>query len=161
MLACCVLSFCMVSTSCRVSFLLEAIEVDPHDGRGADFDFNHNHHRRVLARLHRRFLAKGIDTSLLTVGNMWYKVEGKTEKCTCGGVAEKWVLLGRVKVLNQTYICSTCHPQFADYVNRLMQVVRQGSFRSDHHIWDFHFASAKRGEEGLNHPGVEILPRTF
>lgn len=155
------LSLCLVNTSCRESCLFEAIEVDSHDGRGADFGFNHNHHRRVLARLPRRLLANEIDTTLLDVGDMWYKVEGNFEKCTCGGVAEKWVLFGRVKVLNQTYICSTCHPQLADYVNRQLQVVRQAPFRSDNHIWDFHFALAKHEEESFNHPAVEIIPRTF
>ena len=92
---------------------------------------------------------------------MWHRVEDNTETCACGGVAEKWVLFGRTKVLNQAYICSKCHPQLADYVNRQLPVARQAPFPSDYYIWDFHFALAKRGEESLDHSGVKILPRTF
>jgi hypothetical protein len=80
---------------------------------------------------------------------MWHKVEGNIETCSCGGLAEKWVLIGRVKVLTQTYICSTCHPHLAHYVKRQLYVARHASFWSDHHTWDFHLALAKRGEEGL------------
>ena len=41
------------------------------------------------------------------------------------------------------------------------RAARAAPFPLDHHIWDFHFALAKRGEDGLDHPGVKILPRTF
>jgi hypothetical protein len=56
---------------------------------------------------------------------MWYRMEGNTRKCTCGGVAEQWLVLGRTKPIVQTYICPTCHPELADYVSRQPSIARQ------------------------------------
>lgn len=92
-------------------------DVIHHDGRGADFSFTHNRPRRALSWFDRQLLATGIDTILLEGGNMWHRVEDTTETCTCGGVAEKWVLFGRAKVLNQTYIChKVCQACNLDYL---------------------------------------------
>ena len=56
---------------------------------------------------------------------MWYRMEGNTRECTCGGVAEQWLVLAGAKPLVQTYICLTCHPQLADYVNGQPSIARQ------------------------------------
>ncbi len=56
---------------------------------------------------------------------MWYRMEGNTRKCTCGGVAEQWLVLAGAKRIVQTYICPTCHPQLADYVSRQPSIARQ------------------------------------
>jgi hypothetical protein len=55
---------------------------------------------------------------------MWYRIEANTKKCDCGGTAELWVLLAGAKPLNQAFICTTCHPQLADYMSRQSSTAR-------------------------------------
>ena len=62
---------------------------------------------------------------------MWYRMEGNTRKCTCGGVAEQWLVLAGAKRIVQTYICPTCHPQLADYVSRQPVIVPWDYFRKN------------------------------
>ena len=56
---------------------------------------------------------------------MWFRMEGNTQECMCGGLAEQWLVLGRAKLIAQTYICPTCHPRLLDYANRQPSIAPQ------------------------------------
>lgn len=53
---------------------------------------------------------------------MWYRIESKTRKCKCGGVAEEWA---RFAQAIRVTICPTCHPELADYVRQQPSIHRQ------------------------------------
>ncbi len=50
---------------------------------------------------------------------MWYRIEGSTEPCPCGGGGEKWVRLAEAKPVIRVSICPTCQPELADLVSCL------------------------------------------
>lgn len=56
---------------------------------------------------------------------MWYRMEGNTRKCTCGGVANEWARFAGAKPFIRVSICPTCHPQLEDYVSRQPSIHRQ------------------------------------
>lgn len=50
---------------------------------------------------------------------MWQRTEGNTDRCPCGGTAEKWELLTRGKRVASATFCPLCDPQIALLVSRL------------------------------------------
>jgi len=62
---------------------------------------------------------------------MWFRMEDNTRECTCGGLAEQWLVLGGAKPIVQTYVCPTCHARLADYVSRQPSFIRQSENDGD------------------------------
>ncbi len=49
---------------------------------------------------------------------MWQRVEGKTDRCACGGMAEMWELLSAGNRVASATFCPRCDPQLAKLVSR-------------------------------------------
>lgn len=62
---------------------------------------------------------------------MWYRLERQGKSCPCGGVTEKWTLLGGGKYLAVVTFCPLCHPRMAALVGRPESPVPQDENTAD------------------------------